>query len=209
MARSSPAALQAQITSVLIGRHPLLDTLAEKHAFPHAGYLEKERVSEIQVTMEGFEGDRHADMTLLANGHTPMYRRGTVIRNSRQVSLVSLEELQAVAEALDVPEILPEWLGANLTIQGVPHFSQLPPGTRLVFPEQAVLAVEGENEPCVFPGKAIQHHNRGKRGLAARFPKAAIHRRGIVAWVERSGVIREGDTVDVILPPPSPHYDMQ
>jgi MOSC domain-containing protein YiiM len=108
-----------------------------------------------------------------------------------------------------LPEVLPEWLGANLMVRGVPHFSQLPPGTRLVFPEQTVLVVEGENHPCVFPGKLISHHNPGKRGLAARFPKAAIHRRGIVAWVERPGTIREGDKVQVILPPPSPHYDRQ
>jgi hypothetical protein len=91
MEDTTPAQLQAEITSVLIGQHPLLDTLAEKRAFPHAGYLEKEHVSEARVTMEGFEGDRHAGMTMLANGHTPMYRRGTVIRNSRQVSLVSVE----------------------------------------------------------------------------------------------------------------------
>lgn len=201
--------LDAEITSVLVGQHPLLDTLAEKRAFPHAAYLEKERVSEVQVTMEGFAGDRHAGMTMLANGHTPMYRRGTVIRNSRQVSLVSVEELQEVAEALGLPEVLPEWLGANLTVRGVPHFSQLPPGTRLVFPEQTVLVVEGENDPCVFPGKLITHHNPNKDGLSARFPKAAVRRRGIVAWVERAGVIHEGDSVQIILPPPSPHHDMR
>lgn len=201
--------LQAEITGVLIGSHPLLNTLEEKRAFPHAGYLEKERVSEIRVTMEGFEGDRHAGMTMLANGHTPMFRRGTLIRNSRQVSLVSVEELQDVAGALDVPEILPEWLGANLTLRNVPHFSQLPPGTRLVFPEQTVLVVEGENGPCIFPGRVIQHHYPDKRWLATRFPKAAMHRRGIVAWVERPGVIREGDSVQVILPPTSPHYDIR
>jgi hypothetical protein len=204
---TTQANLQAEITRVLVGRYPLLDTLAEKKDFPHAGYLEKERVSEVRVTMEGFEGDRHAGMTMLANGHTPMYRRGTVIRNSRQVSLVSAEDLQAIAEALGLPEVLPEWLGANLTVSGVPHFSQLPPGARLVFPEQTVLVVEGENGPCVFPGKLISHHNPDKRGLATRFPKAAVHRRGIVAWVERPGTIREGDSAQVILPPPSPHYD--
>lgn len=208
MDRTTRVNLQAKIVSVLIGCHPLLETLAEKQAFPHAGYLEKERVSEVRVTMEGFEGDRHAGMTMLANGHTPMYRRGTVIRNSRQVSIVSVEDLQAIAEALGLPEVLPEWLGANLTVSGVPHFSQLPPGARLVFPEQTVLVVEGENGPCVFPGKLISHHSPDTRGLATRFPKAAVHRRGIVAWVERPGTIREGDTAQVILPPLSPHYEL-
>ena len=209
MDNTSPPPLHARITGVLIGSHPLIDTLAEKRTFPHAGYLKKERVPGVRVTIEGFEGDRHAGMTMLANGHTPMYQRGTVIRNSRQVSLVSVEELQDVAEALDVPEILPEWLGANLAVRNVPHFSHLPPGTRLVFPEQAVLVVEGENGPCVFPGKLIARHYPDRRGLATRFPKAAIHRRGIVAWVERAGFICEGDTMQVLLPPKSPYYDLR
>ncbi len=31
------------------------------------------------------------------------------------------------------------------------------------------------------------------------FPKAAIHLRGITAWVERIGVIRAGESIDVVV----------
>jgi hypothetical protein len=33
---------------------------------------------------------------------------------------------------------------------------------------------------------------------AHKFPKAAIHLRGITGWVERPGVIRIGDLIEVI-----------
>ncbi len=154
-----------------------------------------------QVTLEGFAGDKHAGLTYRSGSRTPHYPRGTVIRNTRQVSLVSLEELELVAAALGVPALLPEWLGANLAVQGIPDLTRLPPATRLFFPQDAVLVVEGENMPCVYPGKVIQAQYPEAPGLANRFPKAAIQRRGLVAWVERPGIIVAGDSIVARIPP--------
>jgi hypothetical protein len=161
-------------------------------------------LSEARLSFEGLEGDRHAGLTRRADVRTPWFPKGTPIRNTRQLSLVSTEELAEVAQALGVPKVLAAWLGANLELSGVPRLTHLPPGTRLFFPEDAVLAVEGENEPCRGPGRVIEAHHpdKAEEKLASRFVKAAWQRRGLVGWVERPGVVRAGDEVRVMLPRP-------
>jgi len=159
-------------------------------------------VSEVKVTWEGFAGDRHAGLTRPADVRVKWFPRGVPIRNTRQVSLVSSEELALIAGALEVPQVLAAWLGANLELAGLPRLTELPPGTRLFFPEDATLVVEGENEPCTGPGKVIEAHHPERAKLASRFVKAAWKKRGLVGWVERPGVIRPGDAVKVMLPPP-------
>jgi hypothetical protein len=157
-------------------------------------------VPEIQVTLEGFTGDRHAGFTLLSNSRTPFYPRGTQIRNNRQVSLVSVEELDDVARSLGVPCIQAEWLGANLFFRGIPQLTQLPAGTRIFFPGDTVLWVTGDNHPCIWPGNLIQAQYPSEADLAARFVKDAMGKRGLVACVERAGSIHMGDRVRVDVP---------
>ena len=156
---------------------------------------------QVRVTLEGFEGDKHSGLTYLSGVRTPHYPRGTVIRNTRQISIVSTDELDLIAAALGVPAVLPEWLGANLAIRGIPDLTQLPPSTRLFFPQDTVLVVDGENMPCVFLGTSSRRSIPPIRGLARQFPKVAIHRRGVVAWVERPGLVAEGDRVVARIPP--------
>jgi hypothetical protein len=196
--------LEATVVRLLIGLHPLI-TLAEKQASPDGHYLVSTRVPEVRATLEGLEGDRHAGFTRRADARVPQYPRGTEIHNSRQVSLVAEEELAAIAANMGVPVIEPEWIGANLVLRGVPNLSHLPPMTRISFPERTALALEGENHPCVFPGKAIQYAYPEVPGLGKRFPKAAYHLRGVVGWVERAGMIRVGDTVQIDVPEYAPY----
>jgi len=158
------------------------------------------RQREALVSFEGIAGDRHAGLTLPSDSRTPHYPRGTEIRNSRQVSIVSTEELAAIAAAMAISRILPEWLGANLLLTGIPRMSQLPPSTRIFFAGGAVLVVEGENPPCIAPGRIIQGQYPVIPDLAARFVEAAQRRRGVVAWVEKPGAIREGDEVRLQIP---------
>jgi hypothetical protein len=158
------------------------------------------RIPEAQVTMEGFVGEKHSGITMSSDSRTKQYPRGTLIRNSRQVSIVSLEEMAEVARDLGIPEIQPEWLGANLLLQGFPNLTFIPPATRLYFPGEAVLIVQGENNPCVTAGEAVQQNLPDYPDLAQRFVKAAYHKRGIVAWVERPGLIRAGDEVQAEIP---------
>lgn len=150
--------------------------------------------AQVQATFAGLAGDLHAGLTRKSDGRTPFYRRGTLIRNERQVTIVSAAELALAAAEMGVPEIRPEWIGANLQIDGIPHLTLLPPRTRLFFAGGAVMLVTGENNPCTIAGGAIEQQV-GIPGLAQLFPKAARHRRGITATVERPGLIRSGDTV--------------
>ena len=162
--------------------------------------LESDRWEQVRVTLEGFEGDKHAGLTRRSDARTPYFKRGTIIRNSRQVTLVSLEELAEIAAAMNLPLIEPEWLGANLLLSGLPNLTFLPPSTRLFFPQEAVLVVEGENEPCRGPGNVIQNRYPDVPKLANKFPKAAVHKRGLLAWVERAGMIKTGDRVTIEVP---------
>jgi len=157
------------------------------------------RQAQVRVTFDGFEGDRHSGPTLIAGGRNPHYPRGTEIRNDRQVTVVSVEEMAQIATALGVPELRPEWLGANVLVQGLPKLTELPPSTRLYFAQGASLVVAGSNPPCTTPGRVIRDlYNRP--GLETQFPKAALHLRGIVAYVERPGLIAAGDKVQAEVP---------
>ncbi|MCC6146796.1 MAG: MOSC domain-containing protein [Anaerolineaceae bacterium] len=167
-----------------------------------AGHILSTPCQQAVVTFAGFEGDRHAGITMRSNSRTARYPRNTMIRNSRQVSIVSIEELAAITSDLRIPEIQPEWLGANLLVSGIPALTHLPPGTRLYFSNRAALTVEGLNKPCSSSAKVLQDHYPEKDGLAQAFIDAAATRRGIVAWVERPGVIELGDTFEVVLPEP-------
>jgi len=150
---------------------------------------------EVQVNFAGFEGDRHAGLTMLSGGRTPFYPRGTEIRNLRQVSILSEEELNAVAAAMDLPELKPEWIGANLLVSGIPDLTELPLMTRLFFSNGVVLMAGGENKPCTTAGSMIQKMVPEKPGLSPLFCAVALRRRGITAWVERPGMIRQGDEI--------------
>lgn len=159
-----------------------------------------EPVDLARVTFSGFEGDRHAGLTMQVGGRHPHYSRGTEIRNTRQVTILSAEELSELAQALGVPEVRAEWLSANLVVSGFEHFSQLPPATRLFFAGEATLVVDAENPPCLGPGRVIQSHYPDVPGVDTAFVKAALHRRGVVAWVERPGQIQPGDGVSAQVP---------
>lgn len=163
------------------------------------GTLEKNRAGEVQVTYEGFAGDAHAGLTRKSCVRVKQqYGVGAEIRNVRQISILSAEELAQVAATMEIPEVKPEWVGANLLLEGIPEFTQIPPSTRLIFESGASLVIDMENGPCKFPGDVIEKHHPGRGGLFAR---SAIDRRGVTAWVEREGAIREGDAIEVHLPP--------
>jgi hypothetical protein len=179
--------LNGIVTGIYIGKH--------RHT------IESSRVPSVKATFEGFEGDLHAGLTRWSDVRVPHYPRGTVIHNTRQFSMLSIEELAEIAQAMQIPEVLPEWAGANLAVQGIPNLTMLPPSTRIFFPGDAVLVVDAENMPCTGPGEVIQQYYPDVPKLVQQFPKAALHKRGVVGWVEREGHITEGDTVWLLLPP--------
>ncbi|MGJ3261689.1 MAG: MOSC domain-containing protein [Salinarimonas sp.] len=156
-------------------------------------------VPEAALVFGGLAGDVHHGLVRKADARTPWHKRGTEIANTRQVSLVSREELALVAETLGIPEVDPAHLGANLVLTGVPELTATPPGTRLVFPSGATLFVTEANPPCRQPGRALAAAH-GRADLELAFVKAAKGRRGLVALVEREGAIRTGDAVKALAP---------
>jgi len=156
-------------------------------------------VPEAALVFGGIAGDLHHGATRKADARTPWHERGTPIANTRQVSLVSQEDLAEVAAALDIPALDPAHLGANCVLAGAPGLTAMPPGTRLVFPSGATLFVTEANPPCRQPGRKLAAaHARADLELA--FVKAARGKRGLVALVEREGTIAVGDAIRTIAP---------
>lgn len=161
--------------------------------------LEKHAVPEARLLFSGAEGDCHGGLTRKSDSRMlKQYKRGTPVRNSRQLSILSAEELEEVARRMEIPEVKPEWIGANLVTRGIPDLTLLPPSTRLQFPSGAMIVVDIENHPCRYPADIIQrHHPDQKMG----FVKAAMHKRGVMGWVEAEGIVRPGDKITVWIPP--------
>ncbi len=161
-----------------------------------------EPLEEMPLTYAGFAGEVHAGLTRPACSRvTAQYPKGTEIRNTRQVSLVSAEELRAIAAALDLDAVDPAWLGASVVIEGIPDFTHLPPSSRLQGEGGATLVVDMENLPCIEPAKTIE---TARPGHGKAFKVAAKGRRGLTAWVEREGVLRLGERVRLHVPAQRP-----
>ena len=156
----------------------------------------------LDLDFEGIAGDYHRGITRKSGGREPWYGRGTEMRNERQVSIVGPHELAQIARKMDLHEIRPEWLGANLLMDGVPMLSMLPSGTMLFFKGGVTLKVDSQNGPCRIAGRAVAE-NAGMTDIEAGallFPKAAKRLRGLVAWVEKPGRIAAGEDVSVRIP---------
>ena len=159
-------------------------------------------VKALELDFAGIVGDHHAGLTRKAGGREPWYPRGTEMRNERQVSLVSFADLQAIAAAMGLAEVRPEWLGANIVISSLPDFSLLPPRTLLFFEGGVTLKVDGQNAPCRSAGKALAAGAGLENAdeIAKKFVKAAKRLRGLVAWVEKPGPIADGAKFEARLP---------
>jgi MOSC domain len=162
-------------------------------------------VGALTVDFAGIVGDHHAGRTRRSGSREPWYPRGTEIRNDRQITIVSSVELAEVAEAMKLPVIEPGWIGANLVFSDLPDLTGLPPGTKMLFEGGATLAIERENGPCRIAGGSIARHFPDREGIDLEFSKAARHKRGLVASVEKSGMITIGEAVTVHVPMQRPY----
>lgn len=182
------SALEARVVSVHCGDHE---------------DLHKDAFEDVDVDLEGFPGDAHRGFTRVAwkGDKDP---EGTVRRNERQWSGVSAEELALISERMDLARPLEaSTLGANICVAGIPDFSRLPRGTRLVFPSGAVLAVEESNPPCKEMGRQIAATYETAVGEPADyrlFPKHSVGLRGVVGVIDVAGSIRTGDRLIVEVP---------
>ncbi len=155
---------------------------------------------QLEFLPDGIPGDRHSGFTRLSGGREKkQYPKGTLIRNNRQWSALSMEELAMIARSMQLEDINPGWLGANLLVSGIPGWSGLPSMALIkIFhgaSEGPVLVNYGQNKPCIHPHRAMEVA-LGKN-IDAPFTKAATETRGLVGWVEKAGVAHIGDQVEV------------
>ncbi len=161
--------------------------------------LEKKPVGELNLRFTGIEADAHGGLTRKSDSRMlKQYRRGTEVRNSRHISLVSIEELDEIAGAMNISTLDPSWLGANMVTAGIPNLTMLPPSSRLQFPSGATIVIDLENLPCRYPADIIATHFPAPK---RSFISAASGKRGLVGWIEAEGVVKTGDEVIVWVPP--------
>jgi hypothetical protein len=159
---------------------------------PAQNHFRTTEVPSLTAELQGIPGGRHYGFTRKAGAREPWYQRGMEMRSGRQISIVSVEDLAEIGRRMELPRIEPGWIGANMVVAGIPNFTLIPWGARLFCADGAVLVNEGENAPCRFAGAEIAANFSTREKLDILFPRAAIHLRGIVASVERAGVIAPG-----------------
>jgi hypothetical protein len=160
--------------------------------------LVAEPLGEMVLSFAGPEGEAHGGLNRPSCSRVvAQHPRGTEIRNTRQLSLLSAEDLAAIAAEMGVARLEPAWLGASVVVEGIPEFTHLPPSSRLQGPDGATLVIDMENRPCNLPARVIEQH---LPGAGRAFKAAAKGRRGVTAWVERPGVLRPGDMLRLHIP---------
>jgi MOSC domain-containing protein YiiM len=156
----------------------------------------------LNAQLSGFVGDRHGSIERAAWTKGDKQVSGTIRRNERQWSAVSVEELTEIAQKMGLTQPLSAAsVGANLCLSGVANLSHLPKGSILKFPSGAELIVEEYNPPCVDMDEKLASMYTTKSGAgipAGSFLAASKYSRGIVGVIEVPGIIHAGDKVMVM-----------
>lgn len=152
----------------------------------------------VEATFDGFPGEAHGGPTRPSCVRVKsQYPQGTIIRNVRQLSVLSAEDLAATAAQMELEAIDPALVGASIVIEGIPDFTHVPPSSRLQGPSGACLVIDMENRPCNLPAREIE---REAAGFGGRYKQAAKGRRGVTAWIERAGRFEVGDRLVLHVP---------
>lgn len=123
--------------------------------------------------------------------------RNTPIRNTRQLCVVSAEEMAAVAEKLGMERIDPPGSALRSWSRGSPISPTCRRPAACRGPIGATLVVDMLNEPCQEPAVTM---TRATGGQGKAFKAAAEGKRGVTAWVEREGTLRLGDSLRLHIP---------
>lgn len=163
-----------------------------------AAGLVSEALERADLRYGGIAGEAHGGLTRPSCSRVlSQHPRETQIANVRQLSVLSAEEMAAIAAEMGLAALEPALVGASLVIEGIPDFTHVPPSSRLQAPSGATLVIDMENRPCVLPAKPIE---AAHAGFGSAFKPAAKGRRGVTAWVEREGAIALGDVLTLHIP---------
>ncbi|MFT5065020.1 MAG: hypothetical protein ACI9TA_000629 [Reinekea sp.] len=164
---------------------------------PNAG-LRSVPTPALTMTYAGAEGEAHSGLTRASCVRVrAQWPEGTEIRNVRQLSVMSQEEIDEIAVDCGLDALDPALLGCSLVVKGISDFSHVPPSSRLQSEDGTTIVIDMQNRPCNLPAREIEadHPAHGKP-----FKAAAKGKRGVTAWVEREGTFRVGDKVTLHVP---------
>lgn len=186
---------------VLIETEFVAETVWLGHV-PAGQSLRAQPVEALTLGFSGDQGARHEGETRASCVRVKnLYPEGTEIRNVRQLSVLSAEEVQMIADDMGLDQLDPALMGASIVLRGIPDFTHVPPSSRLQAESGLTIVIDMENRPCVLPGREIEAETPGK---GAAFKPAAKDRRGITAWVERPGSLRVGEKMKLFVPDQRP-----
>ena len=168
----------------------------------------KSLVDCLECELDGIVGDKHRGISREAWETGDKQLGGTIRRNERHWSAVSMEELATISKTMNLAEPLTaDLLGTNLCFKGQDKLSQLPKGSVFKFPSGAELIVEEYNPPCPDMGEHLAQNLKSNSEVSlskSAFPEAAKFSRGLVGVVEVPGIVNVGDEVTVISYKPAP-----
>ena len=148
----------------------------------------------------GVEGDAHCGATVK---HRSRVRQDPTQPNLRQVHLLHAELFDELARR--GLHVTPGDLGENVTTRGIDLLA-LPRGTVLHLGGAAQVLITGLRNPCA----QIEHCQPGL--LAAVLDHAPdgtlIRKAGVMAVVQQGGIVRPGNAVRAMMPPP-PHHALE
>lgn len=158
-----------------------------------------------QMLVLGFDGpagEDHGGLTRPSCSRVlSQHPRDTTIRNTRQLCVMSAEEIAAISQAMGIDALDPSYMGATMVIEGIADLTHVPPSSRLQGPSGATIVIDMENRPCVLPSREIE---ADMPGCGKTFKTMAKDRRGVTGWVEREGVLKLGEQLRLHVPDQRP-----
>lgn len=172
-------------------------------------------LTELDLDFDGvktseFGRDRHYGQTRLARRYQIGSWAGRIVRNERQVSLATKEDLCEIADGLgisgiitdsneSVVEFMSQTMAVNLVIDGEDIKRYIGPGTKLMIgsPEAgAIIDISEAHLPCKKPALSISRRlELDYEDLKSRFKEVSAEKRGFMAGVYSAGKIALHDQI--------------
>jgi hypothetical protein len=129
----------------------------------------------LRLSFAGPEGEDHAGLTRPSDSRVlAQYTRGTEIRNVRQLSILSEEEIAAIAGDMGLPGLAPRFFGATMVLRGNTRFHPYSPVVAAAGRGQRHDPDRGHGKPALPP--RVQGDRGGASGPSAR--RSSPRRRG-------------------------------
>jgi len=154
---------------------PFIGTVISTNSSAESG-IPKLQKDFIEIYKYGVMGDYHS-------GKTNFHANKNNI--NRQITIVSNEILNSINESIG-KKLFPGSLGENILVEGLGYLEDIKNGTKMKFGTNVVLEVTEQNQPC----STLQ-------SIDKRVLKLIIGKRGLLAKVIDTGVIKKGDKVQI------------